>query len=371
MGGAGGKGKAAATPVAVPNGSVGLTPGSALLAPKSTGGRSAATLGGVASTVARPPRPAKTPGSAATGGSLARMLGQGTPAGGAGACRALALGPLVMPRGWQPPCQQFVLAGQATRCHFWQQPQPMCCPLPCRRRGARVRAARGAGAAVQRAHRQRLPIPAARPHPGRCAAAARRPRVRLGVVCWSVVAQAMHVWRQPWYDPEQGCLHQADQGLGCWFHACLPLRWGSAHARLAWARTNGHPKDPPAPGQLICASPCSCSYDPRTLYVPPEWFKTNKISPGQQQVGGMFGTWPRIVAAPAIPCCTLGANQPSTEAKCGSAACCPAASPSALSSPCSTLPQWWEFKAQNFDSILLFKVRHAAPCCAVLRHVAL
>lgn len=83
-GGAGGKGKAAATPVAVPNGSVGLTPGSALLAPKSTGGRSAATGMGGASTAARPPRPAKTPCSAATGGSLARLLAQGTPAGAAG-----------------------------------------------------------------------------------------------------------------------------------------------------------------------------------------------------------------------------------------------------------------------------------------------
>ncbi len=43
-----------------------------------------------------------------------------------------------------------------------------------------------------------------------------------------------------------------------------------------------------------------CSYDPRTLYVPPEWFKTAKVSPGQQQ--------------------------------------------------------WWEFKAANFDSVLLFKM---------------
>ncbi len=36
---------------------------------------------------------------------------------------------------------------------------------------------------------------------------------------------------------------------------------------------------PPAP---TCSVP---SYDPRTLYVPPEWLKQNKVSPGQQQVG--------------------------------------------------------------------------------------
>ncbi len=118
-GGAGGKGKAAATPVAVPNGSVGLTPGSALLAPKSTGGRLAATLGG-ASTAARPPRPAKTPGSAATGGSLARLLAQGTPAGAAGAsadCVAVE-SPACSEAdavGWSP---QPLLAGVQTSLHF-------------------------------------------------------------------------------------------------------------------------------------------------------------------------------------------------------------------------------------------------------------
>lgn len=96
-GGAGGKGNTAATPVAVPNASVGLTPGSALLAPKSTGSR-LATGAGAASTAARPPRPTKTPGSAATGGSLARLLGQGTPAGGAGAPACASL---------QAACFQF------------------------------------------------------------------------------------------------------------------------------------------------------------------------------------------------------------------------------------------------------------------------
>lgn len=47
-------------------------------------------------------------------------------------------------------------------------------------------------------------------------------------------------------------------------------------------------------------SPSDPKYDPTTLYIPPSWFKTNKISEGQKQ--------------------------------------------------------WWEFKSQNFDSVLLFKV---------------
>ncbi|WPT16759.1 DNA mismatch repair protein MSH6 [Picochlorum sp. SENEW3] len=47
-------------------------------------------------------------------------------------------------------------------------------------------------------------------------------------------------------------------------------------------------------------SPSDPNYDPTTLYIPPNWFKTNKISEGQKQ--------------------------------------------------------WWEFKSQNFDSVLMFKV---------------
>ena len=46
--------------------------------------------------------------------------------------------------------------------------------------------------------------------------------------------------------------------------------------------------------------PGEAGYDPTTLYIPPSWFAENKVSPGQQQ--------------------------------------------------------WWEFKASNFDSLLLFKV---------------
>lgn len=81
-GGGGAKGRAAAkataTPVAVPSGSVGLTPGSNAFSALAAGARSA----GSAATAARPPRPlsAKTPGSA--GASLARAL-DGTPATGA------------------------------------------------------------------------------------------------------------------------------------------------------------------------------------------------------------------------------------------------------------------------------------------------
>jgi hypothetical protein len=85
--------KAAATPVAV-NGSVGLTPNVTGSHPTSALCRTAGASGG--GTAARPPRPslpAKTPGTAATGGSLARALDGSTPmtglAGKAGSAAGL------------------------------------------------------------------------------------------------------------------------------------------------------------------------------------------------------------------------------------------------------------------------------------------
>lgn len=84
--------KATATPVALPNGSVGLTPGSRLTGNGGLPGLAptAARTGGGMCTAARPPRPAsaaaKTPGTAGTVGSLARpSLLAGTPLTGGAA----------------------------------------------------------------------------------------------------------------------------------------------------------------------------------------------------------------------------------------------------------------------------------------------
>lgn len=90
--GAGKQGAAAATPVAVPNGSVGLTPGSRATGRGTFPGSAptAARTGGGVGTSARPPRPgssaAKTPGTAGTVGSLARSHAlAGTPLTGGAA----------------------------------------------------------------------------------------------------------------------------------------------------------------------------------------------------------------------------------------------------------------------------------------------
>ena len=74
------------------------------------------------------------------------------------------------------------------------------------------------------------------------------------------------------------------------------------HARLA-------PSLAPPPRQPCLPAPPR-SYDARTLYVPPEWLKANKVSPGQLQ--------------------------------------------------------WWEFKARNMDAVLLFKMGAPALRCAYL-----
>ncbi|EFN52031.1 hypothetical protein CHLNCDRAFT_139631 [Chlorella variabilis] len=60
--------------------------------------------------------------------------------------------------------------------------------------------------------------------------------------------------------------------------------------------------------------PDDLDYDPRTLYVPPEWLRQNKVSPGQQQ--------------------------------------------------------WWEFKAQHYDCVLLFKMGKFYELFEMDAHVA-
>ncbi len=64
-----------------------------------------------------------------------------------------------------------------------------------------------------------------------------------------------------------------------------------------------HTDNPPA-----VLGPGDPGYDPRTLYIPPAWYKEKKVSEAQQQ--------------------------------------------------------WWKFKAANFDSVLLFKVGKFYEVCA-------
>jgi hypothetical protein len=117
----------------------------------------------------------------------------------------------------------------------------------------------------------------------------------------------------------------------------------------------------------FCAS-FTCSYDPRTLYVPPEWFKQAKVSPGQQQVGGngsrnvgkpapLISGWQ--LCLPLLQHSTTPAPQPFFLLRLPPLPCL----------PCGVL-QWWEFKAAHYDCVLLFKMGKFYELFEMDAHVA-